>query len=145
MASISAHDNTRPLTIVFIHGRDFKPGKDELYELWVNALGCGLRRDHPALLPAFDAATKVFAYYGRATADLLSAAGKSYDESLDIADRRNALAGLSALEQKKRKGIDEIAPDDPVKTKISRLRDSLLAQNEPVPRNCDRRQERQID
>jgi hypothetical protein len=95
------HDKTRPLTIVLIHGRDFKPGKDVLHELWVNALGCGLRRDHPTLMPGFDAAAKVLAYYGDATAALLKAAGKVYDESLDIADRRNALTALSTLEAKR--------------------------------------------
>jgi hypothetical protein len=48
----------------------------------------------------------------------------------------------SALQQKKREGIEDVTPDDPVKAKISRLRDSLLAQNKPVPPNRDRCQER---
>jgi hypothetical protein len=101
LASTYPLDKTRPLTIVLIHGRDFKPDKDALRESWVNAIRCGLLRDHPALIPAFDAAAKVLAYYGDATAVLLKAAGKTYDEPLDIADRRNALTALATLEPKK--------------------------------------------
>jgi hypothetical protein len=51
----------------------------------------------------------------------------------------------STLQQKKCEGIKDVAPDGPVKPQIGRFRDSLLAQNEPVPRNRDRCQERQID
>jgi hypothetical protein len=101
LASIDPSDKTRPLTIVLMHGRDFKPGKDVLLELWLDAIRCGLRRDHPAALARFETATKVLAYYGDATGALLRAAGKVYDESLDIADRRNALAALAATEQRK--------------------------------------------
>jgi hypothetical protein len=101
LASTDPPDKARPLTIVLIHGRDFKPDKDVLLELWLDAIRCGLRRDHPEVLPAFDAATKVLAYYGDATAALLRAAGKVYDEPLDIADRRNALVALAATEQRK--------------------------------------------
>ena len=77
MASTYPLDKTRPLTIVLIHGRAFKPDKDALRESWVDAIRCGLTRDHPALIPAFDAAAKVLAYYGDATAVLLKAAGKT--------------------------------------------------------------------
>ena len=101
MASTDLPDKTRRLTIVLIHGRDFKPEENVLRELWLDAIRIGLHRDHPNALPAFDAATKVFAYYGDATGALLNQAGKVYDEQLDIADRRNALAALATVERRK--------------------------------------------
>lgn len=101
MASTDLPDKTRPLTIVLIHGRDYKPEQGVLLELWLDAIRCGLRRDHPGALTAFETATKVLAYYGDLTGVLLTAAGKAYDEPLDIADRRNALTELVAIERRK--------------------------------------------
>ncbi|MBM3328473.1 MAG: hypothetical protein FJY67_03235 [Calditrichaeota bacterium] len=58
-------------TIILIHGRNYKPPKDKLAPLWIQALRHGLGRDlkgtpsHAAKLAAFDAALR------RASADAL--------------------------------------------------------------------------
>jgi hypothetical protein len=101
LASIDPHLSGRGRTIVLIHGRSFKPSRDVLLELWIDAIRCGLQRDFPDQPGVFDASTKALAYFGDATTRLLTESGKSYDERLDIADRRHAFAALAGLEQKK--------------------------------------------
>ena len=56
-------------------------------------------------MDALDAVSKDIAYFGDLTNALLEARGKRYDESLDIGDRRNALAGLKTIPARKRFGI----------------------------------------
>jgi hypothetical protein len=101
LASIDPLSSGRGRTIVLIHGRGFKPARDVLLELWIDAIRCGLRRDSLDTLGVFDASTKIFGYFGDATARVLTESGKSYDESLDVADRRNAFAALTGLDAKK--------------------------------------------
>jgi hypothetical protein len=114
---------------VLIHGRDYKPERDVLLELWLDAIRCGLQRDHPAGLPAFDAATKILAYYGDATGVLRNAAGEVYDEPLDIADRRNALVALAAIERRKfkRAQYERLPGKTPLKEFLADIGAPLLA------------------
>jgi hypothetical protein len=51
-------------SIILVHGRDFKPPREALRDLYVSAVRLGLQRDHPARLAAFDQATIDFVYYG---------------------------------------------------------------------------------
>ena len=75
LASMYRDDRTRPRHDRVDTRSRLQAGKDVLYDLWVSAISCGLRRDHPTLLPAFDAATNSLPTYGDATAALLHAAG----------------------------------------------------------------------
>ena len=45
---------TMAKTILMIHGRHFKPPKEKLESLWLEALRWGIEKDHPDKLDAFD-------------------------------------------------------------------------------------------
>ena len=90
---------------MLVHGRDFKPAEEAYMDLSMAALRSGIERDCPDLLSAFDAVQKSVAWYGDLSAEVLHARGKKYDESLDIGDRRNALAALREITVRKRFGI----------------------------------------
>ena len=51
-------------TILMIHGRHFKPAKDPLQQLWIEAVRWGIERDHPDKLAAFDSVHVELIYYG---------------------------------------------------------------------------------
>ena len=52
-------------TILLIHGRSFKPPRNSLRRLWLDAIRHGLERDRsPARLAAFNRTVKEFIYYG---------------------------------------------------------------------------------
>ena len=76
-------------TIILIHGRSFKPPKNPLKRLWVEALRWGIERDHPNKSAAFDDASLEFVYYGNISNEFLGS--PDYD---DTADRRNTLDAL---------------------------------------------------
>jgi hypothetical protein len=103
--------------VVLIHGRGFKPRAPALEALWIDAIRRGLDRDRPDQLAAFSAAEIALAHYGDATARLLQAAGQSYDETVDIADRRNALDTLAALDAKRfrRNAYERVPGKTPLK------------------------------
>ena len=92
-------------SILLIHGRDFKPAADKYLEIAVTAMRLGLERDYPDCAPLFDGMHKGLAWYGDLNAEVLSAAGKTYDEELDVGDRRNALNNLKAITPRKKFGI----------------------------------------
>jgi hypothetical protein len=92
---------SRRLSIVLIHGRDFKPAEASLRELWLDAIRAGLGRDRPDHLGVLAMAAVSLAYFGDATARVLQAVGRPYDEVVDMADRRNALKQLTALEARR--------------------------------------------
>ena len=92
-------------SILLIHGRDFKPAADKYLDISVAAMRIGLERDYPDCAPLFDRITKELAWYGDLNAYVLNAAGKSYDEELDVGDRRNALNQLREVTPRKRFGI----------------------------------------
>ena len=51
-------------TIVFIHGRSFKPPRRTWRRLWNDAVVHGIERDFPDRREAFEAARKEFVYFG---------------------------------------------------------------------------------
>lgn len=91
-----------PRTLVFVHGHHFKPAAEALLTVWSETLRAGLERDCPELLDRFDAAHKEMVYYGDLNNALLAQGKDNYDEQLDLADRRNALARLRELNKPKK-------------------------------------------
>jgi len=92
-------------SVLLIHGRDFKPAAATYLELAVTAMRAGLERDFPACVECFDQMSIDLAWYGDLNADVLQRKGKSYDESLDVGDRRNALRALREITPRKKFGI----------------------------------------
>jgi len=92
-------------SLLLVHGRDFKPAEEVFMDLSMAALRSGIERDCPALLDSFDAMPKNVAWYGDLNAEVLTARGENYDESLDIGDRRNALTTLREIKVRKKFGI----------------------------------------
>ncbi len=92
-------------TLLFVHGRDFKPAPEEFMDLSLSALSSGLERDYPESVDLFFALRKQLAYYGDVTGEFLTSQGARYDEALDASDRRNALTALRAITKKKNFGV----------------------------------------
>lgn len=92
-------------TLIFVHGRDFKPHAEEFMDLSIAALLAGLERDYPDFVEEFCALDKHCAYYGDITDGFLTRKGQRYDETLDIGDRRNALIKLRGFDKKKNFGV----------------------------------------
>ncbi|MDX1500119.1 MAG: hypothetical protein R3176_09490 [Woeseiaceae bacterium] len=101
----TARPGEREQSLLVVHGRDFKPGPDPLYELATAAFRAGLERDYPDCMDRFDALTVRLAYYGDLTNALLEGRGRHYDEAVDIGDRANVLHTLKAVSARKRFGI----------------------------------------
>jgi len=93
-------------SLVLVHGRDFKPAAEILMDFTVAALSAGIERDHPDLVEDFRLLTKRLCYYGDLSNEFLLQHGRSYDEVLDIGDRRNALQKLRAIDRKKNFGVN---------------------------------------
>lgn len=92
-------------SIIFVHGRDFKPAAAELLDLTVAAVAAGLERDCPQVLVDFSLAEKRLAYYGDISNAWLRDSGRHYDEKLDVGDRRHALQELRGLQKRKHFGL----------------------------------------
>ena len=92
-------------SLLLIHGRDFKPAEEFYMDLSLAAIRAGIERDYPDSVDAFDVMNKDVAWYGDLNAEILRARGKSYDESLDIGDRRIALSALREINVRKKFGI----------------------------------------
>jgi len=92
-------------SLLFVHGRDFKPPADVYLDIAVGAVRAGLQRDFPDCVECFDGLEKGVAWYGDLNAAVLYDKGKTYDEKLDIGDRRNALQKLSEIMPRKKFGI----------------------------------------
>lgn len=92
-------------SLVLVHGRDFKPAEEIYMDLSLAALRSGIERDYPECVDAFDATHKSVAWYADLSAEILNRRGKKYDESLDVGDRRNALAALREIPVRKKFGI----------------------------------------
>ena len=92
-------------SILIVHGRGFKPAVESLMEISSAALRSGLQRDFPDCVSIFDSVRKELAYYGDLNNELLINRGGHYDESIDVDDRRFALAALQKIESRKRFGI----------------------------------------
>jgi len=81
--------------LIFIHGRNFKPAKDELRDIWYEAVKYGLSRDFGnGTVSKFDNVAKSFVYYGNYSNDFLQGEGEEYQEQADLADRKIALEKL---------------------------------------------------
>ena len=91
--------------LIFVHGRDFKPSATQLMDFNVTALDAAIGRDRPEVIDRFHALDKQLCYYGDCNNEFLAGAGKHYDESLDVGDRRNALLKLKSLVKTKHFGV----------------------------------------
>ena len=81
--------------LVFIHGRNFKPSKPELEEIWYAALRHGLFRDFgDDKAEQFDDVEKQLVYYGNHSNKFLEKHGEHYDAQADLSDRHSALEAL---------------------------------------------------
>jgi hypothetical protein len=96
---------TSDRTLLFVHGRDFKPAADELLDLCITAVKAGIKRDCPDTIGKFHAVEKRLAYYGDLSNEYLESLGRRYDAPLDSGDRRNALQTLSAIDKRKNFGV----------------------------------------
>ena len=92
-------------SLLLIHGHDFKPAAAMYLDIAVEAIRTGLQRDYPSCVECFDGMRKDLAWYGDLNAEVLQANGKTYDEELDVGDRRNALRALSEITPRKKFGI----------------------------------------
>ena len=102
MTSKTFTSGTSGRSIVIVHGRDFKPAGEELLKLIESAIAAGVERDYPDLLADYRALSKDLAYYGDLANAFLASKGGSYDEQLDIGDRRNALHLLKQIDKRKK-------------------------------------------
>lgn len=103
--SLDELSGTSNRSVLLVHGRDFKPSEEVYMDLSMAALRSGFERDYPESLDAFDAILKNVAWYGDLNAEILNARGKTYDESLDIGDRRHALNALREISVRKKFSI----------------------------------------
>jgi hypothetical protein len=92
-------------TLLYVHGRYFKPSSLELMDISVAALRAAIERDYPDVIDLFDGMHKRIAYYGDISNKFLEGQGERYDEKLDVGDRRNALQSLCAIEKRKNFGV----------------------------------------
>ena len=82
-------------TILFIHGRDWKPGKDDLFELWKAALAHGIKRDYPEeKTAALKNVHQELVYYGDLSNDFLKKRKEPPNFQEDLEDRRTTLEAL---------------------------------------------------
>lgn len=93
-------------SLVFVHGRHYKPAADAMMDMSVAAMTAGLERDFPDAVDEFNALTKMQCYYGDITNAFLIAKGGHYDEQLDLGDRRNALQKLRSIRKRKNFGVN---------------------------------------
>lgn len=92
-------------SLLFVHGRYFKPAAADLMDISMAAMSAAIERDRPEVSEAFAAVNKQIAYYGDLSNEFLKSAGARYDQKLDIGDRRNALQSLRAISKRKNFGI----------------------------------------
>ena len=92
-------------SVLIVHGRDFKPAADIYLELARSAMRTGVERDYPEQVADFDGLHVDLAWYGDLNAGVLAGKGRTYDEKLDVGDRRNVLKSLSQITPRKKFGI----------------------------------------
>jgi len=104
---MAADNNSVRRSILIVHGCDFKPPSEVFLEHAAVALRAGIERDYPENVGVFDTLHVDIAYYGDLGNELLSSAGRYYDEQLDIGDRRNALDDLRKIPNRKKFGLQQ--------------------------------------
>lgn len=102
---MTANGEQKQHSLLIVHGRDFKPAAETYLELSHSAMRKGVERDYPEQLLDFDALHVDLAWYADLNAGVLGANGRTYDEQLDVGDRRNVLKTLSQIMPRKRFGI----------------------------------------
>ena len=100
-------DNNARRTVLLVHGADFKPPQEVYLDEASTAIRHGLERDYPDIPGVYDSLNVELAYYGDLGNELLRAHGKTYDEPLDIGDRRSALERLQRIKSRKRFGLQQ--------------------------------------
>lgn len=105
MTEASHTGNYSGSTLLYIHGRNFKPSADELMDISVAAMRAAIERDYPDAVDLFQAMHKRIGYYGDLGNEVLSESGKRYDKVLDVGDRRNALQRLCSIDKRKNFGV----------------------------------------
>lgn len=113
-------------TMLYVHGRSFKPPSHELLDISVAALRAGVERDYPDMIGVFHRMHKRIAYYADISNEFLEEQGERYDEKLDAGDRRNALQRLSAIEKRKNFGVSRY-DRLPGKTALAEFAADLMA------------------
>lgn len=102
---MAAVEEQKDFSLLIVHGRDFKPAAETYLELAHSAMRKGVERDYPEQVAEFDALPVDAAWYGDLNASVLTAKGRSYDEKLDVGDRRNVLQSLAQIAPRKKFGI----------------------------------------
>lgn len=83
-------------TIIFVHGRHFKPDKNHLWASWNSALQHGITRDRPGMLNRYKNASKEFVYFGDISNSFLRSRGEKYNAQADVQSRRQTFIALTA-------------------------------------------------
>jgi len=113
-------------SVLFVHGRSFKPSPGTYLDVLASALAAGIEGDFPESLSALASVSKILAYYGDLTNEFLASKGEAYDEQLDISDMQNVLHELKQLDRKK--GFSVARYDKlPGKSAVSEFAASVLA------------------
>ena len=99
-------NGTSGRSLVFVHGRGFKPSASAYLRVLARALTVGVEQDSPDDVAALADTSKILAYYGDLTNQFLSSNGEDYDERLDVTDMDNAINELSAIDRKKGFGVN---------------------------------------
>lgn len=92
-------------TLVYVHGRHFKPDAKVLMDICVAAMRRGIEREFPRLVELFDGTDKRIGYYGDISNAFLGESGQRFDPDLDVGDRHNALHSLCLIEKRKNFGV----------------------------------------
>ena len=98
-------EGTSDRTVIFVHGRGFKPPPHPFLEVVVSAMASGLEQDAPEMLDLFASFNKSLAYYGDLNNAYLAIDSEVYDQRLDLSDRQDSLHHLQALDRKKGFGV----------------------------------------
>lgn len=81
--------------LIIVHGRNFKPQKDKIENLWFDAIEHGIKRDcDQSCIDKYNAIQKQFIYYGDISNQFLRDTGEKYDEAKDMEDREKSLDNL---------------------------------------------------
>ena len=86
--------------LFLIHGRGFKPQRDKLRKIWLDALRYGITRDFgDGSAERLDGVCKEFVYYGDLSNKFLRKRGREYDEEKDLEKRLKTLDTLTSYEK----------------------------------------------